>query len=515
MFKITFVIFLRILICSKTSLSAEIMESAKNEQYCGEKTVEKGFYYGTFPEGFKFGTATSAYQIEGAWNEDGKTENIWDRLVHQNSAVIADGSNGDIAADSYHKYKDDVKILKELGVEFYRFSLSWTRVLPKGDVSVISTEGIQYYNDLIDELLANGIMPMVTIYHWDLPQSLQDLGGWTNEIMAEYFEDFARVAFSNFGDRVKWWITLNEPWVQSVLGYDFGWDAPRLNLHGVGGYLSGHTMLKAHALAFHLYDKEFRPSQKGKIGITLESFWMEPKTSDPKDLEAAERALQFELGWFAHPIFSKNGDYPPLMKQIIGENSKKEGLKRSRLPSLSSKWIELLKGSSDFFGLNHYTSYLVEADENGQDPSWRRDTRCKTSVNPLWPETGSPWLKVVPWGFRKLLNWIKKEYNNPDVIVTENGVSDKGGLADKQRVAYITEYMNEMLKAIKLDGCNISAYTCWSLLDNFEWLGGYTQKFGIYSVDFDDPERRRTAKESAKAYSTIIKNNGFLKCQDI
>ncbi|XP_071441900.1 myrosinase 1 isoform X2 [Hetaerina americana] len=442
-----------------------------------------------------------------------KGENIWDRFTHQNSTLIQDASNGDIAADSYHKYKNDIQILKELGVETYRFSLSWSRILPNGDISLVNSKGIEYYNKLINELISNGIEPMVTLYHWDLPQQFQDLGGWTNEVISDYFADYARVAFSAFGDRVKWWLTLNEPWIQSVLGYGVGQFAPGLKSIGIADYLAGHTMLKAHTLAYELYKREFQQEHEGKVGIALDASWLAPKSNSSADKEASEQAMQFKLGWFAHPIFSKEGDYPPIMKTMIAAKSKNEGYARSRLPTFTPEWISRIKGSSDFFGLNHYTTFLVNPGKSNS-PLFK-DSEFQLTQDDSWPSTAADWLKVVPWGFRHLLKWIKEAYDSPLVIVTENGVADNRGINDLQRADYHKRYINEMLKAIRLDGCNVRGYMAWSLIDNFEWSDGYMIKFGLYSVDFDDPERPRVAKESSKVYKEIIKNRGFLAPQHL
>ncbi|PSN50030.1 Myrosinase 1 [Blattella germanica] len=369
-----------------------------------------------FPQDFKFGIATSAYQIEGGWNADGKGENIWDRLTHQHPECIADHSNGDVAADSYHKYKEDVKILKELGVHFYRFSISWARILPTGHVNVINQAAIDYYNDLINELVANGIEPLVTMYHWDLPQSLQDLGGWTNRAMADYFEDYARVLFKNFGDRVKRWITMNEP-TSIVFGYCLPLGmAPNVLTPGHGQYLAMHTILLSHARAYRLYDREFRETQQG--------------------------------------------DYPLLMKEWVAKKSKEEGYHRSRLPSFTQEEIEMLRGSLDFLGINHFTTFQVSNTFEGKNMPYLRDANVELSQLPAWPSGATPWNK---------------------------------------------SYLNEMMKAIYEDGCNVFGYTAWSLLDNFEWANGYTYTFGLYHVDFNDPERKRTPKESAKVFTEIIK----------
>lgn len=223
----------------------------------------------------------------------GKGENIWDRFTHVHPYRILDGSNGDIACDSYHKYKEDVQLIKSLGVSFYRFSLSWSRILPTGYPNVINQEGIKYYNNLIDELKRNGIDPVVTIFHWDLPQPLQEIGGWPNPVLAEHYLNFARIAFREFGDRVKTWITINEPKQICKMGYGDAWLAPSMTAAGIGDYMCSYTLLLAHAKAYHLYDREFRPTQHGEIGITMDSFWFQPASESPADIEAADRMFDF------------------------------------------------------------------------------------------------------------------------------------------------------------------------------------------------------------------------------
>ncbi|XP_069695509.1 myrosinase 1-like [Periplaneta americana] len=459
----------------------------------------------TFPEGFLFGVATASYQIEGAWNEDGKGVNIWDTHTHTRSDLIADQSTGDIACDSYHKYKEDVQLMKELGVDFYRFSFSWSRILPNGHVNEVNQAGIDYYNNLIDELTANGIQPYATMYHWDLPQPLQDIGGWPNPVIAEYFEDYARILFSNFGDRVKYWITFNEPSTftggyESEKGH-----APSIGALGVGKYLATHTVLKAHARVYHLYDENFRASQQGKIGMSINVPWCEPLDNATIYIDACERQQQFEMGLYAHPIYSEEGDYPDIVKERVAENSLNEGFTRSRLPTFTQEEVAYIKGTHDFFGLNHYSTYLGFPLPNSDgEPSVIKDMGTMILPDPSWQGSASVWLYVVPWGLRKQLNRVKEEYNNPAVIITENGFSDHGELNDTDRINYVTSYLTEMLKAINEDGCNVFGYTLWTLMDNFEWNEGYTERFGLYYVDFEDPERPRTIKESAKVYAEII-----------
>ncbi|KAF6211407.1 hypothetical protein GE061_011919, partial [Apolygus lucorum] len=230
-----------------------------------------------FPDGFLFGTGTSAHQVEGAWNTDGKGESIWDKIVHDRPEKVADRTNADVACDSYHLYKEDVKIIKELGFDFYRFSISWPRVLPTGEAHIINVLGVKYYNNLIDELLKNNIQPMVTMYHWDLPQRLQDLGGWLNPMITDFFREYARLLFKLFGDRVKLWNTINEPEMIAI-GYGNATMAPCIKLFGYGEYLAAHHMLIAHAKAYRVYDEEFRPTQQGRVTIALNSMYHFPKT---------------------------------------------------------------------------------------------------------------------------------------------------------------------------------------------------------------------------------------------
>ncbi|XP_050546386.1 myrosinase 1-like [Daktulosphaira vitifoliae] len=454
-----------------------------------------------FPDGFMFGASTAAYQIEGAWNEDGKGENIWDRIAHFHSKLIQDSENGDIACDSYHKYKEDVALAKDLNLNFYRFSISWTRIAPTGEMHKLNPKGIDYYNRLIDELLANNIEPLVTMYHWDLPQYLQDLGGWVNPIMVDYFKEYAKVLFSNFGDRVKWWITLNEP-LQMCKGYSISSYAPFLNLRNTGHYLAGHYQLLAHGKVYRLYDEIFREKQKGNISIALNTVFFLPKNKESEeDRETAERANQFERGWFSHPIYK--GDYPPVMREWVDKKCKSEGRPWSTLPTFSEEEIKLLKGTADFYSINHYSTRLTTHGYD-QNPVFNPDGEYKTSIEKSWPVSAAPWLIVAPEGLYELLVWIKKEYDNPPVIITENGYADDGRLNDLERIDYIKSHLNVTLKAINEDKCDIIGYTIWSLLDNFEWTDGYRYHFGIVSVDFNNPRRPRVPKASYQYFKKIV-----------
>ncbi|XP_041467641.1 lactase-phlorizin hydrolase-like [Lytechinus variegatus] len=471
------------------------------------------FLYGTFPEGFIWSSATASYQIEGAWNEDGKGLCNWDVFSHAEGNV-KNGDTGDVACDSYHKYKEDVALMKAMGLKCYRFSISWPRVLPDGTLNNVNEAGIAYYNNLIDELRENDITPMVTLFHWDTPQTLEDQGGWDNVDIIDRFNDYAEICFQRFGDRVPLWITFNEPWIVSVKGYGLGDFAPGIKEIGTKVYRVSHNIIKAHAKAWHTYDDQYRKVQCGKVGITLNGDFFEPFDRSKKaHVDAAETFLQFCFGWFAHPIFV-NGDYPEVMKTKIASKSKSQGLEASRLPEFSEAEKAYVKGTSDFFGLNAYTTQYATDSQNASShpPSYWNDAGVNTWQDDKWPKAGSIWLSVVPWGLRRLLKWVHDQYHVP-IYITENGVStsDVYELDDQPRQKFYRAYINEVLKAIQLDGVDVRGYTAWSLLDNFEWASGYSERFGLHYVDFDDPARPRTAKKSARLYSQIVKDNGFVK----
>ncbi|XP_032801046.2 lactase/phlorizin hydrolase isoform X1 [Petromyzon marinus] len=468
-------------------------------------------FYGYFPQGFAWSSATSSYQIEGAWQSDGKGLSIWDEFAHSPGRV-AGGDTGDEACDSYRLWPQDVEALRALGVSHYRFSLSWPRLLPDGTDSYVNPAAVQYYSDLIDGLLSAGIKPQVTLYHWDLPSALQAMGGWRDERLVELFANYARKCFQLFGSRVQFWITFNEPWIVALLGHGYGSHPPGVADSGRGQYRAGHTLLLAHAAAWHVYDREFRSRQGGLISITLNSDWAEPRNPNSHaDVKAANTYLQFFLGWFAHPIF-KTGDYPDAMKWAIGNRSMQQGHPESRLPRFTDEQKALLRGTHDFFGLNHYTSVLAfpRAYADSEE-SYDADRGVGVESHRAWPVSGSGWLRVVPWGLRRLLAFIGSEYGHPPVYITENGVSERGSLDlnDTWRIRYYRTYINEVLKAVTLDRVNVRGYTAWSLMDNFEWTEGYQERFGLYHVDTTVPERTRVPKASAAFLRSLISCNGF------
>ncbi|XP_066592658.1 myrosinase 1-like [Prorops nasuta] len=456
----------------------------------------------TFPDGFLIGTASSAYQVEGAWNTNGKGPSIWDNFTHEHPYFVVDRSNGDVAADSYHKYNEDIDLLNEIGVDHYRLSLSWPRILPNGFSNRINRDGIDYYKRILNGLREKNIEPVVTLYHWDHPQILEEMGGWTNELIVEWFADYSRIVFRELGDKIKYIATINEP-IMICEGYAGTEKAPGKKILDIGKYICLQNILKAHATAYHIYDEEFRAKQGGKVGIVIPCPGMFPKTE--QDTEATDTGYQYICGLVAHPIYSKNGDYPEVIKTRIGENSKLQGYAASRLPELSQRWIQYIKGSYDYFGLNHYSSFLVEAVPKKNGSLWYNDCGVKLSFDPKWPTAASSWLKVVPEGFAWTLNKIRTEYENPPVYVMENGYSDTGELQDHKRIDYLQSYMKSMLKAMYQDGCDVRGYTVWSILDNFEWERGYTEKFGIVNVDFNDTNRPRKLKLSALWLKNVIR----------
>ncbi|XP_063542340.1 myrosinase 1-like [Cydia strobilella] len=462
----------------------------------------------SFPPGFQFGAATSAYQIEGGWNASDKGESIWDRMVHSRPDFIDDRSNADVACDSYNLWEEDLRLVQEMGLDFYRFSISWPRLLPHGFSNKISEDGRRYYNAVIDGLRARGVAPVVTLYHWDLPQRLQDLGGWTNPLIVEWFADYARVAFTLFADRVSTWITINEPGSVCDGGYR-GLLAPGVRDREIGALLCTKHVLLAHARAYRVYQEEFKAKYLGELSIANQESWYEPKTD--QDMEITLLAREYSFGRYSHPIYSAAGGWPPALERYMADNSKKEGYPRSRLPAFTQDEIQLVKGSFDFYGLNHYTSRVVRAAAPGESLSRRAGVAAEElgaalETRPHWKTAASSWLKVNPEGLRNLLKLIKQQYGDVKILITENGYSDTGHqLDDHDRINYYKDYLEQVLLAVTEDAVRVVGYTAWSLLDNFEWTSGYTSRFGLYSVDFTSPMRPRAARASARYYTSVVR----------
>lgn len=446
--------------------ASEVPSKAKVvwEKFSSQSKLERDMYfYGTFPEDFVWGVSTSSYQVEGGWDADGKGPSIWDTFTHM-PGNIKNNDTGDVACDSYNKVNEDLYLLRALRVNSYRFSLSWPRIFPNGRNQSINPHGVNYYNQLIDGLLAQNITPIVTLYHWDLPQSLQDIGGWENSTLIELFDNFADFCFQTFGDRVKFWITFNEPAMISRLGYDSAVFPPNVKDNpGYAPYTVTHTILKAHARVYHTYDQKYRESQGGIISLSLNVEWVEPKTlNEPQNLEAADRFLQFSLGWFAHPIF-KNGDYPEAMKWKVGNRSELQQLSSSRLPVFTEEERDYIRGTADVFCLNFYSSKMIKHKTTRLKPfSYESDQECVLERDPSWPTSAVEGMEAVPWGLRRLLNWIKEEYGSPPIYITENGVGIKtnADIDDISRIFYYKTYIDEALKgtgAILLGGMLMSS----------------------------------------------------------
>ncbi|KAJ4979722.1 hypothetical protein NE237_010502 [Protea cynaroides] len=474
------------------------------------------FKRNNFPPGFFFGTASSAYQYEGAAFEDGKGLSNWDHFTHTYPDKIKDRSNGDVAVDSYHRYKEDIAMMKDQGMNSYRFSISWSRILPNGKLTGgVNQAGVQYYKDLIKELRSQNMEPFVTLFHWDVPQALEyEYGGFLSPHIIDDFRNFAEVCFREFGDSVKYWMTLNEPWTFTCCGYVYGGFPPaRTGNAGTEPYTVSHHLLLAHAAAVDVYRKKFQAAQNGQIGITLNYFWMVPYSDSPADKAAAERASDFMFGWYMDPVTS--GDYPQWMRDLVGP----------RLPRFYKHESDLLKGSYDFVGLNYYTAnYVQDAlhsnESNGAvtphpNPSYATDSRCiQTSERDgkyIGTATASNWLYVYPQGMRDILIYIKERYNNPVIYVAENGISDDyklpmdQAIKDEGRKVALRDHLKYLLEAIKA-GVDVKGFFLWSLLDNFEWDAGYTVRFGINYVDFNDG-LKRYPKESAHWFKNFLKGD--------
>ncbi|KAL5701270.1 hypothetical protein ACHQM5_026624 [Ranunculus cassubicifolius] len=477
---------------------------------------EPKFSRDDFPSNFVFGAGTSAYQVEGAVAEDGRSPCLWD--IHTHAGKMADKSTGDVAADGYHKYKEDVKIMSDIGLEAYRFSISWSRLMPYGR-GAINPKGLEYYNNLIDELISHGIEPHVTLFHLDLPQILEDeYEGWLSPRIIEDFTAYAEVCFREFGDRVSHWTTINEPNVMMLGSYDSGQLPPqRCSPPGIFNctagnssiepYIAMHNLLIAHASVVAVYREKYQGKRKGMIGLNVYVFWCTPRTNSTADIEATQRANDFFTGWAINPLVF--GDYPKRMKRIAG----------SRIPSFTSKQAELVKGSYDFIGVNHYfTIYIQDTSQTtpkGSHGGYSSDMAVKFSFTnedmppgPFVP-TSAPF---TPSGLENALEYFKDYYGNPPVYIQENGYGAPYNetLNDTGRVEYISGYTESVLNAIR-NGSNARGYFVWSFLDVFEFLSGYTTRYGIVHVDLEDKDLKRQPKLSAQWYSNFLKKNSFLR----
>ena len=440
----------------------------------------------TFPEGFAWGCATASYQIEGAWNEDGKGESIWDRFSHTPDRV-RDGATGDIACDHYHRYKDDVALMTELGLDSYRFSISWPRCFPDGK-SKLNAPGIDFYSKLIDELLEAGVTPFPTLYHWDLPQALQDGGGWANRDTAKRFEEYAFNIVDKLGDRVKRWLIFNEPWVFTVMGYLNGHHAPGIRDASMA-MRATHIVNLAQGMAARAMRETGNVEELGSAFSMTGAY---PATSSEDDRAAAERRFAFNNLWFLETV--QNGRYP---EAYVG------GVDLARL-GVEPDDMQLIQAPLDFIGINLYTRSIVAHDP--QEPNLGGRDAPVDGVE----RTEFGW-EVYPEALHDVILRIWNDYKLP-IYITENGCSysdgpdARGVVDDQRRISFLQRYIAQVARAIE-EGADVRGYYLWSLMDNFEWAFGYSQRFGITHVDFET--QKRTIKQSGYWYRDVIKENGF------
>ncbi|KAM3288041.1 beta-glucosidase 12-like [Capsicum chacoense] len=474
----------------------------------------------SFPSDFIFGAASAAYQIEGGARLGGRGPSIWDTFTHKHPEKIFDRSTGDVAVDFYHRYKEDIRLLKEVGMKAFRLSISWSRILPYGKVSKgVNPEGIKFYNNVINEIISNGLTPFVTLFHWDTPQGLEtEYGGFMSSKIVKDYADYADICFKEFGDRVKHWITLNEPLSYSMNGYAKGTFAPGRCSSYVGNctkgnsaiepYIVAHNLLLAHATGVKVYRQKYQKTQKGKIGITLVTHWFVPKIKTPLGLKAPQKALDFFLGWFLDPI--TYGDYPASMRANVGR----------RLPKFTPEQKKLVKGSMDFLGMNYYTTQYaspmlsVPRVNLSYTTDGHVDMTTQKDGKPIGTPTALNWLFIYPRGIYDLMIYLKQKYKNPPIYITENGMADannstlplKQALKDDMRIRYYEGHLWFLSKAIKA-GANVKGHFAWSFLDDYEWDAGFTVRFGITFVDYKNG-LKRYHKKSAYWYKKFLLNNG-------
>jgi beta-glucosidase len=438
-----------------------------------------------FPTNFLWGAASAAYQVEGAWNEDGKGESIWDRFAHT-PGKIKNGDTGDFACDFYHRYPEDIATMAELGFTAARISCSWPRILPQGK-GTVNQRGLDFYNRLVDELLRHGIKPFVTLYHWDLPQALEDLDGWRSRDTAEYFRDYVALVANHLGDRVKHWIVLNEPWMFTMLGHFQGIHAPGRR-NPLEALRAAHVVNLAQGLSVRaLRDSRHRPAA---VGTAFSMCPTHPLTDSADDREAAERCDKFVNLWFVETVM--NGRYP----QIGGE------INFEHLIDLRGGDMETIKAPLDFIGINLYTRAVIKYD------SGERYLGAK-HVQPDGKELTDFGWEVYPRAISEMILRIWKDYRRP-IYITENGCSYRDlpdaddRVKDNRRICFLRRYLAEVGRAIEA-GADVRGYFVWTLTDNFEWAEGYGQRFGI--VHCDRATQRRIVKDSGHWYARLARSN--------
>lgn len=435
-----------------------------------------------FPDNFSWGTATASYQVEGAWDEDGKGESIWDRFSHTEGKILT-GDTGDVACDQYHRYKEDVAIMKQLGMRGYRFSISWPRVIPDGK-GAINQKGIDYYSRLVDELLANGITPFPTLYHWDLPQALHDEGGWANRDIIGHFTRYAETMVDALGDRVKNWMIFNEPHVFVFLGYLWGQHAPGLRDADMAMRAS-HIVNLAQTSALKAMRATGKPEMIGTAFSMSPSY---PASDSPEDKAAAERHHAFSNAWFLDPMVK--GEYPRAYVE------QERWLARM---DIRPGDMEAIREKLDFIGINLYTRTIVRATDDTKNVGY-------APVPGEGPRTAFNW-EVWPAALYQMIKRVDRDYGRPPIYVTENGCSyptapgPDGRVHDQERIDFYHGYIGQVARAMD-EGCDVRGYYAWTLLDNFEWAMGFSQRFGIVYTDFETLQR--TIKDSGYWFRDLI-----------
>ena len=446
-----------------------------------------------FPENFIWGAATASYQIEGAWDKHGKGESIWDRFSHT-PGKVNNGNTGDVANDHYRLWKKDIRLMKQIGLQAYRFSISWPRILPNGRGKV-NQKGLDFYDKLVDGLLKEEIKPFVTLYHWDLPQALQDEGGWEARSTAEAFVEYTEAVSKTLGDRVKNWITHNEPAVVAWVGNDSGEHAPGNQDLSKGIAVSHHLML-SHGWAVPVIR---RNSQDSEVGITLNVGWRVPASNSTFDLEAVRAADGMWTRWFTDPLYGRG--YPG---DVVADFERRDALPNMQF--VKNGDMKAISVPMDFLGVNYYNREVVRSNAPGNDP---QIVFFKPRTPENWTEMG--W-EIHPEGLTGVLSRLYFDYKPLKMYVTENGASystppdENKRVKDELRIDYYRTHIAAVHRAIEA-GVPMAGYFAWSLMDNFEWARGYAQRFGLIWVDFSTQER--IIKDSGKWYKGVIKKNGF------
>jgi beta-glucosidase len=433
-----------------------------------------------FPPDFVWGAATASYQVEGAAREDGRSESIWDRFC-RTPGKVRNGDTGDVACDHYHRYKEDIELMRALGLRAYRFSIAWPRILPNGR-GPVNARGLDFYDRLVDELLAGGIQPYATLYHWDLPQTLEDQGGWPNREAVEAFVEYTEAVVRRLGDRVRYWITHNEPWVAAWLGYGWGIHAPG-RTGEAAALAAAHHLLLSHGRAVGVLRRDCPGAQ---IGITLNLAPAHPASASQQDQEAARTADGINNRWFLDPIF--RGEYPADTADALA----------AYMPDIHADDFRTIAAPIDFLGVNYYNRQIVRAGpETGYPTHVRPESGTFTDMN--W--------EVYPEAFYELLTRLQREYTPGRLFVTENGAAyddvriHDGSVRDPERQSYLESHLIACRRAIR-DGVPLAGYFAWSLLDNFEWAYGYQKRFGLVYVDY--PTLERIPKSSFEWYRRLI-----------